>query len=91
MPLIGGRGVPPVLVAAVALLGSLALMYIWVGAALAYAGNELGDGFASGGWEALFVAAYAPLLLWGPLVAVVTFDYWRRSVRSWGRSNRRKT
>ncbi len=93
MPLIGGRRVPPELVAAVALLGSLALMYIWVGAALAYAGNELGDGFASSGWEALFVAAYAPLLLWGPLVAVVTFDYWRRSVRSWdapSRSGRRR-
>ena len=45
------------------------------------AGNELGDGFASSGWEALFVAAYAPLLLWGPLVAIVTFDYWRRRRR----------
>ena len=78
MPLIGGRRVPPGPVVAVALLGSLALTYIWVGAALAYAGNELGDGFAGSGWEALFVAAYAPLLAWGPLVAAVTFDYWRR-------------
>jgi hypothetical protein len=78
MPLIGGRRVPPGPVAAVALLGSLALMYIWVGAALAYAGDELADGFMASGWEALFVAAYAPLLLWGPLVAAVTFDYWRR-------------
>ncbi len=78
MPLIGARRVPPAPVVAVALLGSLALMYIWVGAALAYAGDELGDGFAGRGWEVLFVAAYAPLLLWGPLVAIVTFDYWRR-------------
>ncbi len=78
MPLIGGRRVPAGPVVAVALLGSLALMYIWVGAALAYAGGELGDGFAGSGWEALFVASYAPLLLWGPLVAAVTFDYWRR-------------
>ena len=78
MPLIGGRRVPPGPVVAVALLGSLALTYIWVGAALAYAGNEFGDGFAGSGWEALFVAAYAPLLAWGPLVAAVTFDYWRR-------------
>ena len=77
-PLIGGRRVPPGPVVAVALLGSLALMYIWVGAALAYADSELRDGFVSRAWEALFVAAYAPLLLWGPLVAAVTFDYWRR-------------
>jgi hypothetical protein len=53
-------------------------MYIWVGAALAYVDNELGDGFVGSGWEALFVASYAPLLLWSPLVAAVTFDYWRR-------------
>jgi hypothetical protein len=78
MPRIGGRRVPPGPVAAVALLGSLALMYIWVGAALAYAGSELRDGFVGSGWEALFIASYAPLLLWGPLVAAVTFDYWRR-------------
>ena len=78
MPLIGGRRVPSRPVVAVALLGSLALTYIWIGAALAYAGGELGDGFKGSGWEALFVAAYAPLLLWGPLVAAVTFDYWRR-------------
>jgi hypothetical protein len=63
---------------AVALLGSLTLMYIWVGAAVAYADGRLGEGFLSNGWEALFLAAYAPLLLWGPLVAAVTFDYWRR-------------
>ena len=78
MPLIGGRGVPSGPVVAVALLGSLALIYIWVGAAVAYAEGRLGDGFQSSAWEALFVTAYAPLLLWGPLVAAVTFDYWRR-------------
>jgi hypothetical protein len=78
MPLIGGRRVRSGPVVAVALLGSLALMYIWVGAALSYAGGELGEGFQGSGWEALFVVAYAPLLLWGPLVAAVTFDYWRR-------------
>jgi hypothetical protein len=78
MPLIGGRRVPAAPVAGVALLGSLALMYIWGGAAVAYADGRLADGFLSSGWEALFLAAYAPLLLWGPLVAAVTFDFWRR-------------
>lgn len=78
MPLVGGRRVPPRPVVAVALLGSLALMSIWVRAGLAYPGSKLADGFVSSGWEALFVASYAPLLLWGPLVAAATFDYWRR-------------
>ena len=78
IPLIGGRRVPPGPVVVVALLGSLVLTYLWVGAARAYASGELRDGFVSAGWEALFVVAYAPLLLWGPLVAAVTFDYWRR-------------
>jgi hypothetical protein len=78
MPLIGGRRVPRGPVAVVALLGALALMYLWVGAALAYARHELADEFEGSGWEALFVAAYAPLLLWGPLVAAVGFDFWRR-------------
>jgi hypothetical protein len=78
MPLIGGRRVPHRPVAAVALLGSLALTYIWTGAALAYADDRLGDDFLGSGWEVLFLVAYAPLLLWGPLVAAVTFDFWRR-------------
>ncbi|GAB2620408.1 hypothetical protein GCM10027168_60590 [Streptomyces capparidis] len=33
----------------------------------------------SGGWEAAwFYACYLPLTLWGPLLAVLTFAYWRR-------------
>jgi len=33
-------------------------------------------------WEGLVaVVAYAPLLLWGPLLAAVTVSYWRR--RRW--------
>jgi hypothetical protein len=32
-----------------------------------------------GGWEAAwFYACYAPLLLWGPLLAVLTIAYWKR-------------
>jgi hypothetical protein len=37
------------------------------------------------GWRGLLaVAAYAPLLLWGPLLAAVTIAYWTRRPR--GRS-----
>ena len=34
---------------------------------------------------ALAVVAYAPLLLWGPLLAALTIAYWRR--RGSGRTN----
>ncbi|MDJ1639955.1 hypothetical protein [Streptomyces pakalii] len=40
--------------------------------------------------EALFVASYAPLLLWGPLLAAVTWSYHRRHrVRGGGAARRR--
>jgi hypothetical protein len=79
IPWIGGRRLPRRAVAALGLLGSLALTGIWVRAALAYPESDLRDGFVTGFWEALFVVSYAPLLLWGPLVAAATLDYWRRS------------
>ena len=35
-----------------------------------------------GDWKGLVaVAAYAPLLLWGPLLGAVTISYWRRRRR----------
>jgi hypothetical protein len=35
-----------------------------------------------GDWRGLVaVAAYAPLLLWGPLLGGVTMSYWRRRRR----------
>ncbi|MGX5213801.1 hypothetical protein ACWKT3_34785 [Streptomyces violaceus] len=33
----------------------------------------------AGGWEACwFYFCYAPLALWGPLLAVLTVGYWKR-------------
>ncbi|WP_202541041.1 hypothetical protein [Streptomyces sp. SID2563] len=33
----------------------------------------------AGGWEAgYFYAAYAPLVLWGPMLGILTYAYWRR-------------
>ncbi|MEU6180173.1 hypothetical protein [Streptomyces coeruleorubidus] len=44
-------------------------------------GAELPDSYPSraGGWEAAwFYLCYAPLILWGPLLAVLTVAYWQR-------------
>jgi cbb3-type cytochrome oxidase subunit 3 len=41
-------------------------------------------------WRVLLVACYAPLVLWAPLLAVVTWAYWRRrrgEVREGGSSH----
>ena len=37
--------------------------------------------FSSGGWKALMVASYLPLLLWAPLLAAATYAYYRRRCR----------
>jgi hypothetical protein len=37
--------------------------------------------FSHTGWKVLLVAAYAPLLAWAPLLAAVTYAYWRRRCR----------
>ncbi|MFG3282068.1 hypothetical protein [Streptomyces sp. NPDC048111] len=33
----------------------------------------------AGGWETVyFYASYAPLVLWGPMLGILTYGYWRR-------------
>ncbi|NUS73959.1 MAG: hypothetical protein HOQ05_11195 [Corynebacteriales bacterium] len=40
-------------------------------------------GNASHGWSSyVFYACYAPLLLWGPLLGLLTVGYWKRRVRA---------
>jgi hypothetical protein len=78
MPLIGGRRVPARPVVAVAGTGALALVWIWTFAFTSYASGGFEGQFSSTAWEALFIACYAPLILWGPLVGAVTLAYWHR-------------
>ncbi|WP_405186163.1 hypothetical protein OG582_11445 [Streptomyces anulatus] len=79
IPLLGGRPVNTGLTVAAASLGALAVTVLWW--VLFFGGllvAESPDPGVSAG-EALFVAAYAPLLLWGPLLAAVTWSYHRRT------------
>ena len=74
IPLLGGRRIPTFAAAVPAALGVIALISISV----SVVGNWDDDptaGFPTGGWAVLMVACYAPLLAWGPLLAVVTVAY----------------
>jgi hypothetical protein len=76
IPRVGGRPIPPRPVVAVAAAGAVALQVI---VAFAFRNPGVpGLRFSGAGWEALFYACYAPLLLWAPLVGAVTVAYHRR-------------
>jgi hypothetical protein len=86
MPFLGGRPVPPA--AAIVPAATGAVILTWMAAVVLtatdrgfYGNPEPGDptGIASD----LMIAAYAPLVLWGPLLAVATFGYWRRVRGAW--------
>ncbi|MFD5317669.1 hypothetical protein [Streptomyces sp. NPDC127098] len=91
VPLLGGRPVPTSAVVVPAALGAVVLTTLWTATAISMfsghtlQGAPLPDDFptkALHGWElAAFYASYAPLLLWGPLLAVLCVAYSRRRAR----------
>ncbi|MEU9413964.1 hypothetical protein [Streptomyces sp. NPDC048272] len=80
VPRIGGRRLPLFVALVPASLGAIALIGITLlGAStwndvIAADPDQPSEGF--GYW--FFTLSYAPLLLWGPLLAIVTIGYWRR-------------
>jgi len=87
VPVLGGRSIPrrPVVVAGWVAAAVLTLLWTWV--AVTFALGERINGRAAladaplnfHDWRGvLAVAAYAPLVLWGPLLAAVTASYHRR-------------
>jgi hypothetical protein len=81
IPLIGGRRVAPYAAVIPAVLGSLSLVAIW---AFAFRNvfNKDFLPFSSDGAAALMISCYAPLQLWGPLLLVLTWAYYRRRTGS---------
>lgn len=77
IPLIGGRRVAPYAAIVPATLGGLALIAIWTYAFRDVFSKQLIP-FANDGWAALMISCYAPLQLWGPLLLVLTWAYYRR-------------
>ncbi|OLT30755.1 hypothetical protein BJF79_38240 [Actinomadura sp. CNU-125] len=87
IPVLRGRTVPPPVAIVPAALGAAILTVLWTYSfvagfsGLTLQGEPLSADFPSqrGGWEAaIFYACYLPLLLWGPLLAAVTYAYHRR-------------
>ncbi|MFF5486640.1 hypothetical protein [Streptomyces virginiae] len=91
IPVLGGRRIPVVAAVVPAALGAVALTGLWTVLALVtqvsgttLQGDPVPTDFPSevGGRSALwFYVCYAPLVLWGPLLGVVTVAYWRRRRR----------
>jgi hypothetical protein len=77
IPLIGGRRVAPYAAIIPATIGGLALIAIWTYGFRDVFSNDFLP-FSNDGAAALMISCYAPLQLWGPLLLVLTWAYYRR-------------
>jgi hypothetical protein len=87
IPVLHGRRVLALSAVIPAALGAGVLTLLWTWTAVSLSLGLGVDGrprlqdapLSFGDWRGLVaVAAYAPLLLWGPLLGAVTMSYWRR-------------
>lgn len=87
IPVLGGRRVPRLAATVPAALGSTALTLLWTWVAVSLSLGRRIDGRprpADGlltfhDWHGVVsIVAYAPLLVWGPLLAALTVAYWKR-------------
>ncbi|MEU2071331.1 hypothetical protein ABZ574_31135 [Streptomyces anulatus] len=88
MPRLHGRRVPTAAAVVPAAIGAtiLTLVFTVIGTVTTVTqsktnGDPLPADFPSkaGGWETVyFYAAYVPLVLWGPMLGILAYAYWRR-------------
>ncbi|GHI88532.1 hypothetical protein [Streptomyces xanthophaeus] len=78
VPGLRGRRIPPLAAVVPAALGAVALTLIAVPSAFHWSTSMAAPGAPTGAGWWLMTLCYAPLVLWGPLLAVVTAAYWRR-------------
>ena len=87
IPVLRGRRVPTLAAVVPAALGAVVLTLLWTWVAVSFSlgmrinGRPLGSDsvLSFGDWKGLVaIIAYAPLLLWGPLLGAVTISYWKR-------------
>ena len=87
IPGLRGRPVPASAATVAAATGTTILTLLWTWLAISFALGRRVDGtplagegpLGFDGWKGLLaIAAYAPLLLWGPLLGALTVSYWRR-------------
>ena len=77
IPLAGGKPVPPLAAVVPAGAGAVALTLLWANA-FANVGTISAVYGLEGAERVVMMACYAPVLLWGPLLAAVTVSYHRR-------------
>lgn len=77
IPFLGGRPVSTWAAVGPAAAGALLLSIVTTSQYLIW-DETANQGNLSGGYLTVMGWCYAPLLLWGPLLAVVTFNYWTR-------------
>lgn len=95
VPRLRGRRVPTAAAVVPAMVGAAALTLVFTIIATVTTvtqskanGDPLPSDFPSkaGGWEAVyFYASYVPLVLWGPMLGILTYAYWRRRRSATGR------
>jgi hypothetical protein len=87
VPFVGGRSVPMRAAVVAGAMGAIVLTLLWTSVAIRFALGQRLDGSPRsalaplnfGDWRGdLAVAAYAPVVLWGPLLAAATISYYRR-------------
>ncbi|MFJ9691251.1 hypothetical protein [Kitasatospora sp. NPDC101183] len=79
IPLLGGRQVRPLAAVVPAALGAVALTWLWGagGGVLSWWSIEHHPAY-DGPWLDIIGVCYLPLLLWGPLLGLVTVSYYLR-------------
>ena len=90
IPALRGRRVPTLAAVLPAAVGAVTLTLLWTWVAVSFSlgmrinGRPLGSDsvLSFGDWKGLVATiAYAPLLLWGPLLGAATIGYWKRRRR----------
>jgi hypothetical protein len=81
LPFIGGKRVAPLAAIIPATLGGLAVTAFWTPGLLSWFGTGDSAGFSSDGWQILARLCIAPAMLWGPLLLLLTYAYYRRRCR----------
>ncbi|WKX72709.1 hypothetical protein [Streptomyces sp. XD-27] len=76
--MIGGRAVRPMAAVIPAAVGAGILTLLWWSQVVVILFVPHEHDAPYGGYRAFALACYAPLLLWGPLLAAVTVSYHRR-------------
>ncbi|MFD8630585.1 hypothetical protein [Streptomyces sp. NPDC059533] len=78
VPWLGNRRIPPLAAVVPAALGATAVTTFGVLGLFTWGSNMADANAPTGADWWLMTLCYAPLVLWGPLLGVVTAAYWRR-------------